>query len=208
MKRVLCFGDSNTWGQDPLTGERLAKDTRWTGVLAKDLGPSYEIIEEGMNGRTTVWDDPIQGYANGQDYLVPCLKSHHPLDLVIIMLGTNDLKNRFSLSARDIAKGAAVLVSIVLKSDCGVKQAAPKVLLVAPPPVTEVGEHAESFIGAKAKSKKLAEHFGKIATECGCALLDAGAIVVSSRIDGIHLDKEEHIKLGHAMALKVKEVIA
>ena len=134
MKRILCFGDSNTWGQDPLTGERLGKDIRWPGVLAKDLGPSCEIIEEGMNGRTTVWDDPIQGYANGQDYLVPCLKSHRPLDLVIIMLGTNDLKNRFSLSARDIAKGAAVLVGIVFKSDCGVKQAAPKVLLVAPRP--------------------------------------------------------------------------
>ena len=207
MKRVLCFGDSNTWGHDPLTGNRLDRETRWTGVLGKVLGPSYEIIEEGMNGRTTVWDDPIQGYANGQDYLVPCLKSHHPLDLVIIMLGTNDLKNRFSLSARDIAKGAAVLVGIVQKSDCDVGQAAPKVLLVAPPPVAELGDHAESFVGAEAKSKRLSEHFKKIATECGCALLDAGTVVASSRIDGIHLDKEEHIKLGHAMALKVKEVV-
>ena len=97
MRRILCFGDSNTWGYDPATGERFDEQTRWTGVLQAALGGDYTVIEEGLNGRTTVWDDPIEGHKNGHEYLVPCLETHRPLDLVVLMLGTNDLKRRFSL---------------------------------------------------------------------------------------------------------------
>jgi lysophospholipase L1-like esterase len=207
MKRILCFGDSNTWGYDPLTGKRFDKEVRWTGVLSSVLGNSYEVIEEGLNGRTTVWDDPIEGYKNGRDYFVPCLQSHHPLDLVIIMLGTNDLKSRFSLSAMDIALGAGVLVDIVQKSDASAGDPIPKVLLIAPPPIAKLGVFAEVFEGAGAKSRKFSECFKNVATTLGCAFLDAGTIVTSSEVDGIHLDREEHIKLGQAMALKVKELI-
>ena len=95
MKRILCYGDSNTWGYDPATQERFDRATRWTGVLRTTLGDGYEILEEGLNGRTTVWDDPIEGYKNGHTYLVPCLETHRPVDLVVLMLGTNDLKKRF-----------------------------------------------------------------------------------------------------------------
>ena len=99
MTRILCYGDSNTWGYDPASGERFAADIRWTGVLRKVLASDrFEVIEEGLNGRTTVWDDPIEGQKNGRQYLIPCLESHRPLDLVVILLGTNDLKKRFSLS--------------------------------------------------------------------------------------------------------------
>ena len=139
MKTVLCFGDSNTWGYDPLTRERFDRDTRWPGVLRNELGEGYLVLEEGLNGRTTVWDDPIDGtHKNGSRYLLPCLESHAPLDLVVIMLGTNDLKRRFGVPAEDIARGAARLVGIVRQSMCGPRGDAPQVLLVAPPPTTKL----------------------------------------------------------------------
>ncbi len=107
MFEVLCYGDSNTWGADPAGGGRFSRDERWPGVLQKSLGDEYHIIEEGLGGRTTVWEDPIEGHKNGKEYLIPCLATHAPLDLVIIMLGTNDLKKRFSVSAQDVAFGQA-----------------------------------------------------------------------------------------------------
>ena len=105
VKKILCYGDSNTWGYNPHTELRYPRAVRWTGVLQRGLGPAYHVIEEGLNGRTTVWDDPIEGYKSGKEYLVPCLETHKPMDLVVIMLGTNDLKHRFSLTAFDIATG-------------------------------------------------------------------------------------------------------
>ena len=109
MKTIVCFGDSNTWGFNPATKDRLDRDSRWTGVLRNTLGAEYIVVEEGLNGRTTVWDDPIEGYKNGKTYLIPCLETNHPFDLITIMLGMNDLKKRFSLSAFDVANGAGVL---------------------------------------------------------------------------------------------------
>ncbi|MBC7812535.1 MAG: hydrolase, partial [Burkholderiales bacterium] len=116
MKSIVCFGDSNTWGYDPVSKGRFARDKRWTGVLRQTLGEGYLIIEEGLNGRTTVWDDPIGYFKNGRDYLIPCLDTHCPFDLITIMLGTNDLKKRFSVSAYDIADSAGMLVDIVQRS--------------------------------------------------------------------------------------------
>ena len=107
MKTVLCYGDSNTWGFDPATRTRFPPHVRWTGVLGQRLGDGYQVIEEGLNGRTTRWDDPIEPDRNGLAYLRPCVESHQPLDLIVIMLGTNDLKRRFDLSASDIAQSAA-----------------------------------------------------------------------------------------------------
>ena len=106
MKTIVCFGDSNTYGRDPVTRGRLDKKTRWPGVLQNTLGEEYEVIEEGLNGRTTVWDDPVRGgpKRNGSLYLLPCLESHTPIDLLVIMLGTNDLKARFSVTPYDIAE--------------------------------------------------------------------------------------------------------
>jgi lysophospholipase L1-like esterase len=102
IKTVLCYGDSNTWGSDPETGERFAPEVRWPGVLRQALGEGYWVVEEGLNGRTTVRDDPIEGaHKNGRTYLPACLEFHKPIDLVLIMLGTNDLKARFAASASD-----------------------------------------------------------------------------------------------------------
>ena len=207
MKRVLCYGDSNTWGYNPLTQDRFDKHERWTGQLSQSLGSDYDVIEEGLNGRTTVWDDPIEGFKNGCDYLIPCLESHKPLDLVIIFLGVNDLKKRFSLSADDIAEGAGVLVQIVQKSNTGIENRAPQVLLVAPPPVGKLTAFAEMFEGAEAKSRKFAEHYGRVAAELRCRFLDTSAVIVSSDMDGIHFEHREHVRLGQAVAEKVKEII-
>lgn len=206
MKTVLCYGDSNTWGYKPGTGDRFSRDERWTGVLRGELGDEYLVIEEGLNGRTTVWDDPIEGYKNGKEYLIPCLETHRPIDLVVIMLGTNDLKVRFSLSAYDIANGAGVLVDVVQKSAAGPNGVPPQVLLMAPPPVARLSEFAEMFEGAEAKSRRLAEHYRRVAQEFGCHFYDTSQVIVSSDLDGIHFELSEHHKLGKAVASQVKRI--
>jgi lysophospholipase L1-like esterase len=206
-RTILCYGDSNTWGWNPATQTRYARHERWPGVLRQELGKGYLIIEEGLNGRTTVWDDPIEGYRNGKEYLIPCLETHKPIDLVIIMLGTNDLKMRFSVPACDIAAGAGVLADIVAKSETGPRDGTPQVLLVAPPSLAELSEFAEMFEGGAAKSRMLSRNFHLVAEEHGCALLDASGVIVSSDVDGIHLDLKEHEKLGRAIAARVRQVL-
>ena len=208
MKRILCYGDSNTWGYDPATKDRFDEATRWTRILAQALGRGYEVIEEGLCGRTTVWDDPLEGHRNGGDYLIPCLESHRPLDLVIIMLGTNDLKKRFSLPAREIAQGAGVLVRMVQESQTGRQQQAPMVLLLAPPPTGVLTELTEMFEGAGPKSARFSEHYARVAKELGCRFLDTSEVIVSSPLDGIHFEEHEHRTLGQAVAVIVKEMVS
>lgn len=208
MRTVLCYGDSNTWGYMPGTGERFPADVRWTGVLKREVSDDYQVIEEGLNGRTIVWDDPIEGYKNGKDYLIPCLESHRPIDLVVMMLGTNELKLRFSLSAYDIAEGVRVLVDIVQKSQAGPDGGSPALLLMAPPPVAKLTEYAEMFEGAQAKSRKFGEYYRRIAEEEGCDFFDTSGVIVSSDIDGIHLEEGEHQKLGKAMAKVVRKILS
>jgi lysophospholipase L1-like esterase len=207
MKTILCYGDSNTWGFNPVTGMRYPISERWTGVLAQELGKEYHIVEEGLNGRTTVWDDPIEGYKNGKEYLIPCLESHCPIDLVILLLGTNDLKTRFSVSAYDIAASAGVLVDIVQKSATGPNNGAPQVLLISPPVVGTLGDYAEMFLDAQSKSGKFGKYYRQVADEYHCHFLDAAPIVVSSALDGIHWEASEHRKLGRAVAARVREIL-
>ncbi len=206
MQTILCYGDSNTWGYNPVTMERYSITERWTGVLAQELGAEYRVVEEGLNGRTTVWDDPIEGYKNGKEYLIPCLESHKPIDLVTILLGTNDLKMRFSVSAYDIATSAGVLVGIVQKSAAGPNNGAPQVLLMSPPVVAKLSGYAEMFDDAENKSKKFARYYREVAQQFGCHFLDTAEIIVSSDLDGIHWEESEHRKLGIAVAARIKEV--
>jgi len=208
MKTVMCYGDSNTWGYNAATQQRFPHDVRWTGVLQTLLGKDYRVIEEGLNGRTTVWDDPIEGYKNGREYLIPCLESQKPLDLVIIMLGTNDLKLRFSLPAYDIAEGAGVLVEIVQKSQAGPNEGAPEVLLLAPGLVGKLTDYAEILEGSAVKAERFSHHFRRVADEMGCHLLDTAPIWTPGDLDGIHFEPAEHRKLAAAVAAKVKEILA
>ena len=207
MKTVVCFGDSNTWGADPVTKGRFAPDKRWTGVLAKSLGDGYRVIEEGLGGRTTVVDDPIRPYRNGRDYIIPCLESHQPFDLVTIMLGTNDLKERFNRSASYIAESAVTLAELALNSTFGPDGERPKVLLIAPPPVVKLTELDEMFAGAYEKSKRFAEHYKNCAGWCDCEYFDAGSVITSSELDGIHFEASEHEKLGIAIAGVVRTML-
>jgi lysophospholipase L1-like esterase len=207
MKTILCYGDSNTWGCNPANEERFGMDIRWPAILRTTLGVGYWVVEEGLSGRTTVWDDPIEGDKNGKVQLPSILYSHRPLDLVVIMLGTNDLKMRFSVPAYDIASGAGTLVDIVNKSGCGPNNSAPQVLLMAPPPIAKLTGFAAMFEGADAKSKLFAQEYARVAQIKGCHFLDAGSVIVSSDQDGIHFDASEHIKLGHAVAEKVSQIL-
>jgi lysophospholipase L1-like esterase len=207
MKTIVCYGDSNTWGYNLATADRFSITERWTGVLAQELGADYRVIEEGLNGRTTIWDDPLEEGRNGKTYFLPCLWSHQPIDLVTIMLGTNDLKERFSKSAYDIAAGAGVLVDLALRSGAGPQGGTPQVLLMSPPVVGSLSDYAEMFEGAVPKSEKFAGHYHRVAGQYRCHFLDTAPLITSSPLDGIHFEADQHQRLGVAVAARVREVL-
>lgn len=207
-KRILCFGDSNTWGYNGAGGGRFDEETRWTARLQSMLGEGYTVIEEGQNGRTTVWTDPVENRMAGFDYLWPCMESQHPFDLIIIMLGTNDTKTYFGCEAVSIANGAGRLVKLAQQSDFGPEHTSPKVLLVAPVLIDKEGGYPVLF-GEQAarKSKDFAEEFERVAKERGCEFLDAARYAEVGKADGLHLDAENHGKLAKAMYDKVLSIL-
>jgi lysophospholipase L1-like esterase len=207
MPVIVVFGDSNTWGYDPATGGRFPRAQRWPSVLQRELGPDFEVIPEGLNGRTTVHDDPIEPYRCGADALPPCLMSHAPVDLVILALGCNDLKKRFSVSAFDIAEGAGRLVFLTRAYGQGPNARPPKVLLIAPPPCAKLTGFAEMFEGGTEKSRLLGQRYGEVAEREGAAFLDAGAVIRCSDLDGIHYEADQHELLGRAVAKTVRSVL-
>lgn len=207
MKTIVCFGDSNTWGYNPISEERHDYEDRWTTVLQRELGTDFLVIPEGLNGRTTVWDDPIELHKSGAKYLPPCLESHKPVDLVIIMLGTNDLKQRFSLPPCDIAGGAGVLIDIVTKSDFGPDGNPPKVLVLVPPEVRRLTDFAEMFSGSREKSLGFPKAFKDMAEERGVPCFEIGSNVRFSDADGIHFEADQLGTLGHIIAEKVEEIL-
>ncbi|MCW5695562.1 MAG: SGNH/GDSL hydrolase family protein [Bauldia sp.] len=207
VRSILCYGDSNTYGAVPTLARvgrhRFAPDRRWPGVLRKLLGPGWDVIEEGHPSRTTVHDDPIEGAnKNGLRALPTCLESHMPLDLVVLMLGTNDLKHRFSVTPNDIADSIEVLIRTVQRSEAGPAGVPPAVMVIAPPPMQEVDWLGEMFRGGAVKSVLLPALVGEAAKRTGAAFLNAADIVESSAVDGIHLDSDAHQRLG----AKVKEM--
>jgi len=207
MTVIVAFGDSNTWGYDPKSATRFEPDVRWTGVMQRELGPGHRVVEEGLNGRTTVFDDPIEPDRRGADYLPPCLRSHAPLDCLIIALGCNDMKTRFSATPGDIANGAERLVRIARAEALGPGGAAPAILLVAPPPIAELTELAEMFEGAREKSLVLARRYRDVAERQRVGFVDAGQFIACSNLDGIHFEAEAHAILGRAMAEAVRMVL-
>lgn len=208
MAVIVAFGDSNTWGYDPATATRFAPHVRWTGVMQRALGPDHRVIEEGLNGRTTVFDDPIEPDRRGSDYLPPCLRSHAPLDLVILALGCNDMKKRFSASPSDIANGAERLIRIARAEAVGPDGGPPRVLLVAPPPIAELTDFAEMFEGAREKSRVLALRYRDVAERQGVGFVDAGEFIACSDRDGIHFEAPDHAVLGQTLAEAARMVLA
>lgn len=213
MKTVLCYGDSNTYGFPPLLDfahvlTRYGIHERWAGVMRDQLGDGYHVVEEGLGGRNTVFDDPVEGnHRNGRTYLLPCLETVQPVDLVIFMLGTNDLKARFSAPTFDIVWGMNQLASFVLSSSFGANRAAPQVLIIAPVPLGKLTFFAEMLEGGHAKSLALRDGYKDLAQSLNCGFLDAAEYVNVSDIDGVHFDASEHKKLGIGVAQKVKEML-
>jgi CubicO group peptidase (beta-lactamase class C family)/lysophospholipase L1-like esterase len=217
-RRILVFGDSNTWGWIPVEQgfptTRYGANTRWPGVARAALGHGFEIVEEGLNGRTTDLADPsvpLTGAGlDGSAYLPAAIASHLPLDLVVIMLGTNDLKSGFDRSTAEIAAGVGRLAGIVRSMDQAVWTAypAPKVLVVAPPPLTQTDKFpAEVFAGGSAKSLELAERYAAAAKQAGAEFLDAGALTAADGVDGLHLSEAAHRKIGLAVASRVRAML-
>jgi lysophospholipase L1-like esterase len=208
-RTVVCFGDSNTHGADPSGAGRMPREVRWPRVMARALGEDYEVIEEGLNGRATCWETPIEPGRNGLTYLVPCLLSHAPVDLVIIMLGTNDLKRVFGLGAPEIAGGMARLVKEARQSLTGPDDTPPAVLVVAPVPLGEVTVHSElwGFGEARETSRQLARFYALVAEDHGVGFFDAGTVAAVHPDDGVHLDAEACASLGTAMAAEVRGLL-
>jgi lysophospholipase L1-like esterase len=207
LKNMLCFGDSNTWGYDPETQTRFPFSVRWTGVLQECLGTDYRVIEEGLNGRMTNLDDPRELYRNGLAYLPVSLLSHKPLDLVVIMLGTNDIKRMVGRSSEGIAEAAAQLAATARAFPVGPADGQAAVLLVAPPPLSPVIEGREFLIGGLEKSRRFGVEYKAKAEELGLPFLDAGSVIKTSDLDGVHFEASEHRKLGEAIAAKVLEIL-
>lgn len=214
MTAILCYGDSNTWGYEASTEERLGRWERWPGVLQRELGDDIHVIEEGQNGRTTVFDVPFEPDRNGLTYLPVALQTHHPLDLVVIDLGTNDLFLP-GVNAYHAAHGAMKLAEGVLTSEAGPSGGAPAVLVLVPPPFAPLptwdrGESPD----AQRESERLSQAFIDAAAASferdgiTVPLLDLRDHVTSSPIDGIHFEADGHRAIGTAVATRLRETLS
>jgi len=207
IKRVLCFGDSNTWGYDPATGARF--EGRWPRALAKLLGEGYEVVEEGQNGRTIALEDPWEwGTKRGLDYCLPMIESHKPLDVIVIMLGSNDLKRKFGLPAPDIAGSLMTMIEKITAHLKFYNQTPDtKILIIAPPPLgdglLETGFAPFFNEYSIEQSKLLAQWYGYVAERCGCSFLDAEEFVRASDTDCLHMTEEGHGLLAKAVCDKI-----
>lgn len=207
--KILCYGDSNTWGQNPKEkGARYPVNIRWTGLLQKKLGDEYEIVEEGLSGRTTTLDgDPREG-KNGNTYLKPCLETHNPIHIVVLMLGTNDLKEQFHQSPQDIAQNVDLLVKRIKEFAWNKDRQTPQIILLSPPLVDEtVTGTQEKYKGAEEKSKQLGKYYQEVARRQNCAFIDIAQHIQPSKYDGYHLDPEAQSIISEVVERKIKEII-
>lgn len=211
MKRILCYGDSNTWGYVAGSGARYPYNVRWTGVAQRELGNEYIILEEGLNGRTSVFDNPFSPWRSGIDYLMPCLITHKPIDMVVVMLGTNDLRWTTAFGAsegvRRIIKQIKWAAHLEESSDIFVDEV--KILVVSPIHAHELLMHSinEFHHVYPERSCEFAKHYSRMAKETGCEFLDATLYAEPSEADGIHMKQESHECLGRAIAQKVREML-
>jgi lysophospholipase L1-like esterase len=203
VQHILVYGDSLSWGIIPTTRRRLVFDQRWPGVMEIGLngaGRSVRVIEDCLNGRRTAWDDPFKPGRNGLEGLAQRIEIHSPLSLVVLMLGTNDLQSVHQLNAWHSSQGIAALVTSIRQAPLEPGMPTPPVLIVAPPPMGDPkGPIALKFSGGTHGWAGLAAAYGETAAALGCEFFDAGSVTPASRIDGIHLDADQHLLLGKAM---------
>lgn len=218
MKTILCFGDSNTWGSiasdHPVAtpSARYDEHTRWPGVLRDTLGEPYRVIEEGLSGRTTIYRIPKEAYKHGESYLLPCLLSHRPLDLVVLMIGTNDLRLVYKADYDHLDKGVRRLIEIIQSCPmCGTGAIAPKILLISPIHICRPTGRMDYFNDRGGdicieRANRYAASYEAVARETGCYFLDAALYGKPDPADGMHLLRQSHIALGKAVADKVREI--
>lgn len=204
MHHVLVYSDSLSWGIIPTTRQRLAFDQRWPGVMENALseaGKKVRVIEDCLNGRRTVWDDPYKPGRNGLIGLAQRIEIHSPLSLVVLMLGTNDFQSMHQHNAWHSSQGIAALVAAIRSAPIEPGMPIPPVLVVTPPPIrAPKGPIAPKFEGGENKCVGLAAAYEKVCQELGCYCFDSSTVITSSDVDGVHLDAEQHLILGKALA--------
>lgn len=217
MKRILCYGDSNTWGHDPTKYDpdsfeiaRYAQDVRWTGVMQRELGAEYTVCEEGLCGRTTVFDDPTRYGWNGNQYFEVALRTCDPVDCIIFMLGTNDAKDCFSASSLIITMGMERLLRNCMNVLRDSYSPNAKIILASPLKVVRAGDGTFWFDFSEKSTQKLEElrsTYRTLAERFGCAYFDVNEIAKAHPADGVHMDVESHGRVGIRMAKLVREVL-
>ena len=212
MQHILVYADSLSWGIVPGTRERLSFEARWPGVMEGALaakGRGVRVIEDCLNGRRTVWDDPFKPGRNGLVGLAQRIEIHSPLALVVLMLGTNDFQVMHPHSAWMSAQGTAALIQAIRSAPIEPGMPVPPILVVAPPPAQQPrGPIAPKFEGAEAKGAGLADALRAVCEVERCAFFDAGSVTPTSAVDGVHLDAAQHTVLGHALANVVAPLLA
>ncbi len=213
MHNIFIYGDSITWGIIPETRKRFSFDGRWPGVLENQLresGKNIRIIEDSLNGRRTVWDDPFRPGRNGRQGLAQRIEIHSPLSLVIVMLGTNDFQFSHPYNnAWSAAQGILTLVNDIRNAPVEPGMPVPPVLVVCPPPIgPPKGFIAAKFLGADERCRGLADAYREVTSALGCHFFDAGSVTASSRVDGIHLDADQHVTLGKALVNVVSTILS
>jgi len=205
--QLLVYGDSLTWGIIPDTRSRLPFAERWPGVMEAELlraGRAVRVIEDCLNGRRTVWDDPFKSGRNGLVGLEQRIEVNSPLALVVLMLGTNDFQSTHHNSAYQSAQGVAALVRAIRRAPIEPGMPCPAIMIVSPPPPgSAAGAMKEKFDGARERAEGLSNAYREVATELNCHFFDAGAVTSVSRVDGVHLDADQHQMLGRELAVPV-----
>lgn len=203
MTTILCYGDSLTWGALP-NGGRYEKQHRWPEILNQLLGNDYNVINFGLPGRTTTWDDPFHNGKNGAKYVQSALEIFGPVDIAIIMLGTNDLKQHFNANAYNAAKGVEKIILKIREPNPHNFPTA-KIIIIAPPDIlSPKGEAADIFNGAEEKGRKLHHEYQKVASRQRCLFLNAAGVIKPSEVDGVHLDIEANNMLAQALIPLIK----
>jgi lysophospholipase L1-like esterase len=212
MRQILVYADSLSWGIIPESRRRFEFHQRWPGIMEQDLlqaGHDVRVIEDCLNGRRTVWEDPFKPGRNGLAGLEQRIEVNSPLALVILFLGSNDFQSMHHLNAWHSAQGAAALIAAIRRAPIEPGMPVPEILLVAPPPPREpMGAMRAKFEGAPEKAAGLAREFEAVAADQGCHFFDAGGVTTTSRVDGVHLDADQHQMLGAALAEKVAGLLA
>lgn len=212
MQHILVYSDSLSWGIVPTTRKRLNFEQRWPGVMEMSLsssGQKVRVIEDCLNGRRTVWDDPFKPGRNGLVGLAQRIEIHSPLELVVLMLGTNDFQSMHEYNAWHSSQGISTLVSAVRTAPIEPDMPVPQILVVAPPAIRmPKGPIARKFESGEVKCVGLSAAYRMVCEEVGCHFFDAGGVITSSNIDGVHLDLEQHLILGNAVAEVVKPLLS